>query len=111
MAALYVDGLAEIPSVAPRLPSPEAPYIYIVPFMESGPQSHNMDGLLGLNSIMLLYMEPLGRLDISKKDGPFIRNLFSKERHKCRAHLHPLVNRCRVARRKRPILIREARAC
>ena len=29
MAALYVDGLAEIPSVAPRLPSPEAPYIYI----------------------------------------------------------------------------------
>ena len=28
--------------------------------MELGPQSHNMDGLLGPNSIMVLYMEPLG---------------------------------------------------
>ena len=28
--------------------------------MELGPQNHNGDGLLGLNSIMVVYMDPLG---------------------------------------------------
>ena len=28
--------------------------------MESGPKSHNGDGLLGPNSIMVVYMDPLG---------------------------------------------------
>ena len=28
--------------------------------MESGPQNHNGDGLLGPNSIVVVYMDPLG---------------------------------------------------
>ena len=28
--------------------------------MEFGPQNHNKDGLLGPNSIVLVYMDPLG---------------------------------------------------
>ena len=28
--------------------------------MESGPQNHNEDGLLGPNSIVVVYMDPLG---------------------------------------------------
>ena len=28
--------------------------------MELGPQKHNGDGLLGLNSIIVVYMDPLG---------------------------------------------------
>ena len=28
--------------------------------MELGPQSHNGDGLLGSNSIIVVYMDPLG---------------------------------------------------
>ena len=28
--------------------------------MELGPQHHNGDGLLGLNSIIIVYMDPLG---------------------------------------------------
>ena len=28
--------------------------------MELGPQNHNRDGLLGPNSIMVVYMDPLG---------------------------------------------------
>ena len=30
--------------------------------MELGPQNHNGDGLLGLNSIIVVYMDPLGSL-------------------------------------------------
>ena len=30
--------------------------------MELGPQNHNKDGLLGPNSIMVVYMEPLGNV-------------------------------------------------
>ena len=32
--------------------------------MELGPQNHNGDGLLGLNSIIVVYMDPLGTLYI-----------------------------------------------
>ena len=30
--------------------------------LELGPQNHNGDGLLGLNSITVVYMDPLGKL-------------------------------------------------
>ena len=32
--------------------------------MELGPQNHNGDGLLELNSIIVVYMDPLGILNI-----------------------------------------------
>ena len=35
--------------------------------MVLGAQSHNMDGLLGPNSIMVLYMEPLGYNTLNPK--------------------------------------------
>ena len=31
--------------------------------MELGPQNHNGDGLLGPNSIIVVYMDPLGFID------------------------------------------------
>ena len=31
--------------------------------MELGPKNHNGDGLLGPNSIMVVYMDPLGKFD------------------------------------------------
>ena len=33
--------------------------------MELGSQNHNKDGLLGPNSIMVVYMEPLGYADFT----------------------------------------------
>ena len=33
--------------------------------MELGPQNHNGDGLLGLNSIIVVYMDPLGFYGVS----------------------------------------------
>ena len=36
---------------------PEGPYTLI---MELGPQNHNGDGLLGANSIIVVFMGPLG---------------------------------------------------
>ena len=38
--------------------SPEGPYT--LPSMELGPQNHNGDGLLGANSTIVVYMDPLG---------------------------------------------------
>ena len=37
---------------------PEGPYHTTL--MELGPQNHNGDGLLGANSIIVVYMDPLG---------------------------------------------------
>ena len=37
--------------------------IYIT-IMELGPQNHNGDGLLGANSIIVVYMDPLGLFDV-----------------------------------------------
>ena len=34
--------------------------------MESGPQNHNGDGLLGANSIIVVYMDPLGKEGCSR---------------------------------------------
>ena len=33
--------------------------------LELGPQNHNGDGLLGANSIIVVYMDPLGKHDQS----------------------------------------------
>ena len=43
--------------------------------MELGPKNHNGDGLLGPNSIMVVYMDPLGyyshpQAQISKSGNP-----------------------------------------
>ena len=35
--------------------------------MELGPQNHNGDGLLGLNSIIIVYMDPLGKFDAAAR--------------------------------------------
>ena len=32
--------------------------------MELGPQNHSRDGLLGPNSITVVYMDPLGEVDV-----------------------------------------------
>ena len=37
--------------------------------MELGPQNHNGDGLLGANSIIVVYMDPLGQ-DAFQPDPP-----------------------------------------
>ena len=38
--------------------------------MELGPQNHNGDGLLGLNSIIVVYMDPLGNPKLFEAPGP-----------------------------------------
>ena len=35
--------------------------------MELGPQNHNGDGLLGANSIIVMYMDPLGFIIEARK--------------------------------------------
>ena len=47
-------------------------YIYS-PIMDLGPQSHNRDGLLIPNSIMVVYMEPLGNLVGWRFLGSFVK--------------------------------------
>ena len=44
-----------------QAPIPEGRFIYTT-IMELGPQNHNGYGLLGLNSIIVGYMDPLGIL-------------------------------------------------
>ena len=34
--------------------------VHVPTIMELGPQNHNGDGLLGPNSIIVVYMDPLG---------------------------------------------------
>ena len=54
--------------------------------MELGPQSHNGDGLLGPNSIRVVYMDPLGQQSTkllthvggSQNYGPFLGTLNNK---------------------------------
>ena len=41
--------------------------------MELGPQNLNKDGLLGPNSIMVVYMEPLGILYLMRSSNSWIR--------------------------------------
>ena len=38
--------------------------------MELGPQNHNGDGLLGANSIIVVYMDPLGMPSVALKARP-----------------------------------------
>ena len=51
--------------------------------MELGPQNRNGDGLLGPNSIIAVYMDPLGYLPIVKSaGGPGPRGMaFCQENH------------------------------
>ena len=35
-----------------------------ITIMELGPKNHNEDGLLGLNPILVVYMDPLGVWDL-----------------------------------------------
>ena len=42
--------------------------------MELGPQNHNGDGLLGTNSIIVVYMDPLGSLMEVITTRPTIRS-------------------------------------
>ena len=48
--------------------------------MELGPQNHNGDGLLGPNSIIVVYMDPLGMFRSSPYDSLELRPLYAKER-------------------------------
>ena len=43
--------------------------------MELGPKNHNGDGLLGPNSMMVVYMDPLGNLSQTPKAQAFASTL------------------------------------
>ena len=50
----------------------EGPYtLLITTIMELGPQSHYGDGLLGPNSIIVVYMDPLGYCPIRNSLGQY----------------------------------------
>ena len=44
--------------------------------MELGPQNHNGDGLLGLNSIIVVFLDPLGYCGIIDVTTRFFSNFF-----------------------------------
>ena len=80
-----------------QAPKPEAPHFKTpnilniprgsinTPIMELGSRNHNRDGLLGPNSIMVVYMEPLGyKVDGRQLQHAYLHALrlkFSESQH------------------------------
>ena len=57
MSSVFLQRQHQLPLEARVVNLPRGS-IYTI--MELGPQNHNGDGLLGLNSIIVVYMDPLG---------------------------------------------------
>ena len=65
MGLILTDPTPQHRTTPPRgahgqVPSLRSQSIEIPTVMELGPQNHNGDGLLGPNSIIVVYMDPLG---------------------------------------------------